>query len=80
MASPSRFKKVPRGPARFNEREIARAIRAARRAGGVVRMDVDVTPSGHTIQYVLGGEERPTTNTDPNPWDEVHAADKERPA
>jgi hypothetical protein len=47
MASPARFKGVPRGPARFNEREHARAIRAAQRAGGVKYVHID------GVEYVL---------------------------
>jgi hypothetical protein len=33
---------VPRGPNRFRERELARAVRAAHRAGGVARIEVDL--------------------------------------
>jgi hypothetical protein len=33
---------VPRGPNRFTERELARALRAAHRAGGVARVEVDL--------------------------------------
>jgi hypothetical protein len=33
---------LPRGPNRFTERELARAVRAAHRAGGVARVEVDL--------------------------------------
>jgi NAD(P)H-dependent FMN reductase len=33
---------VPRGPNRFTERELARVVRAAHRAGGVERIEVDL--------------------------------------
>jgi hypothetical protein len=39
-ASPARFKGQPRSPARFKEREVARALRAAKRAGGVERVEL----------------------------------------
>jgi hypothetical protein len=50
MASPSRFKNIPRGPAKWRERDLTKAVKAAKRAGGVDR--IEVTPSGH-IQLVL---------------------------
>jgi len=49
--SPPRFKGKPRGPAKFREREVARALRIAKRAGGVA--SVQLTPDGR-IQLVLG--------------------------
>ena len=48
--SPARFKGHPRTAARFKEREVARAVRAAKRAGGVAR--VELTLDGH-INIVL---------------------------
>ena len=77
MPSPSRFKDVPRGPAKWRERDLTKAVKAAKRAGGVDR--VEVTPNG-CIQLVLAEQALATTNTDPNPWDEVHAANEKRPA
>jgi hypothetical protein len=48
--SPERFKGIPRSPGKFRERELARAVRAARRAGGVAR--VKLMPDG-SIDLVL---------------------------
>jgi hypothetical protein len=68
--SPARFKGHPRSPAKFREREVARAVRAANRAGGVAR--VELMPDGR-IQMILVGQ---APAADSNPWDEVsHAAD-----
>jgi len=47
---PDRFKGQPRSPARFKEREVARAVRAAKRAGGVSR--VELALDGH-INIIL---------------------------
>ena len=49
---PDRFKGQPRSPARFKERELARAVRAAKRAGGVER--VELALDGH-INIILEG-------------------------
>jgi hypothetical protein len=43
---------LPRGPVRFREREFARAVRAAKRAGGE-RVELD--PATGKICVVLGG-------------------------
>jgi hypothetical protein len=71
MVSPARLKNVPRSPAKFRERELARALRAARRAGGV--KCVDLMPDGR-IQMILAGQDHPAAD-DNNHWDEGHAAD-----
>ena len=57
MVSPARLKNAPRSPARFRERELARALRAARRAGGVAC--VELMPDGR-IQMILTGQDHPT--------------------
>jgi hypothetical protein len=49
---PERFKGQRRSPNRFKEREVARALRAAKRAGGVER--VELALDGH-INIVLAG-------------------------
>jgi hypothetical protein len=72
LRRPSRRRKI------FNERDLARALRAAHRAGGVARIEIS---SDHgTITLLLG--EPPTGNGKDNPWDEVltHAADEKRSA
>jgi hypothetical protein len=48
-----RFKGKPRGLARFKEREVARALRAAKRAGGVTRVQLALE-TGH-INYIFEG-------------------------
>jgi hypothetical protein len=73
--SPARFKGAPRGVSKYLERETARLLKAMRRAGGSFRLEF--TPDGRPF---IVDQAPATTNTDPNPWDEVHAADKKRPA
>jgi hypothetical protein len=67
-----------RSPARFKEREVARALRAARRAGGVVDR-VEVDPVSGKIAVILVKQAAGTADRDT--WDEVltDAAHKERP-
>lgn len=61
-----------RGAARFKQSELARAIRAAKDAGGE-RVEVD--PETGKIAVIVGkSEDSPASN----PWDEVHAADEKR--
>jgi hypothetical protein len=64
----------PRRPNLFTERDLARAVRAARRAGGNVR--IEVRPG--VISLIPG--ESPEDNADRNPWDEAltDAAHKKR--
>jgi hypothetical protein len=73
--SPARFKGHPRSPAKFRQREVARLLKAMRCAGGSFRLEFAPDGSAFIVDQAPA-----TTNTDPNPWDEVHAADKERPA
>jgi hypothetical protein len=54
-----------RGASRFRERELARALRAAKRVGGE-RVELD--PAAGKISVVLG---KANEATDANPWDEV---------
>jgi hypothetical protein len=72
--SPARVRGRPRTAARFKEREVARLLKAMRRAGGSFRLEF---ADG---SFFIVDQAPATTNTDPNPWDEVHAADKERSA
>jgi len=67
-----------RSPARFKEREIARAVRGARRAGGIVDR-VGVDPASGKIAVILA---KPGADADKNAWDEVliNAAHEERSA
>jgi hypothetical protein len=67
--SPGRFKGVPRGPARFTKREVARFFSAAERAGNVER--VQLNPDG-SLQAIFA-KQGPAT--EPNPWDQGHASD-----
>jgi hypothetical protein len=62
----------------FNERDLARAVRAAHRAGGVAR--IEISSDDGTITLLLG--EPPTGNGKDNPWDEVltDATDEKRSA
>jgi hypothetical protein len=66
----------PRSASRFRERELRRAVRAARDAGAE---SVEVDPETGTIRVIIGKSEIPNST---NPWDEVltDAADKKRPA
>ena len=59
MVSPARLKNRPRSPAKFRVRELARALRAAKRAGGV--KCVDPMPDGR-IQMILGNPTAPIGN------------------
>jgi hypothetical protein len=74
--SPERFKGKKRGPNRFNKRELKRAVEVAEAVGGVAC--VEVTLDGR-IQLVLAGQ-APATPADKNSWDEVYAANEDRPA
>ena len=65
MPSPSQFKDVPRGPARFKERELARAVKAAKRAGGVAR--VELALDGH-INIILGEGPATQAGNDLDKW------------
>jgi hypothetical protein len=49
MVSPARLKNVPRSPAKFRERELARALRAAKRVGGIARVELKLDGSIHLI-------------------------------
>jgi hypothetical protein len=51
----------------FNERDLARALRAAQRTGGVAR--IEISTEDRTITLVLG--EPPAGSGEENPWDEV---------
>jgi hypothetical protein len=64
----------PRGPGRFRERELARAVRAARAAGGE-RVEVD--PKTGKITVIVGGAGEVADKA--NPWDEVLADTHRQP-
>jgi hypothetical protein len=59
---PDRFKGQPRSPARFKEREVARAVRAAKRAGGVSR--VELALDGHINIILEGPATKPSSGLD----------------
>ena len=71
--SPARFKGVPRGPAKFRERDAVKIVKAARRAGAE---RVELMPDGR-YNIILGEQVRAA---DSNSWDEIYAADKDRSA
>jgi hypothetical protein len=75
MPSPSRFKNRRRGPLTFKERDLARALRAVKKTGGVEH--VEITRDG-SIRLVLGQSQAPAA--DSNSWDDVNAPNEERPA
>jgi hypothetical protein len=60
-----------RGPVPFKERDLARALRAAKRTGGVSR--VEIARNGH-IQIILSEQQAAPPDTT-NPWDDLNAAD-----
>jgi hypothetical protein len=64
---------TPRGPGRFRERELARAVRAAKAAGGE-RVEVD--PNTGKITVIVGGACEVVDKA--NPWDDV-LADRPQP-
>src|SRR5262245_3298054 len=68
----------PRRRNLFSERDLARAVRAAHRAGGVAR--IEISSDDGTITLLLG--ELPTPDGDDNPWDKVltDAANEKRSA
>ena len=74
-----RLKGRARGPNRVREREIARVVRAAKRAGGVDRVQISFD-DGTNINLILADASKDNGNS--NPWDEVltDAADQKRPA
>ena len=73
---------VEMGPRTHNgdaRREIARVVRAAKRAGGVDRVQISFD-DGTNINLILADASKDNGNS--NPWDEVltDAADQKRPA
>jgi hypothetical protein len=67
------------GPCRFKESELARAVRAARNAGGVERIEIGADGTIHMI-LAKEGEARQAVDDAANPWDDVNAQDQKRPA
>jgi len=66
------------GPHRFKQRELARVVRAANKAGGVERIEVALD-GRFLLIMAKGGEPKPAEpKPAENSWDEVHAADKKR--
>ena len=57
----------PRSVNRFNQREVARALRAARLAGEAVDR-VEIDPKSGKISVILAP--KPGEANDSNPWDE----------
>jgi hypothetical protein len=66
MVSPARLKNIPRSPAKFRERELARALRAARRAGGVA--SVELMPDGRIQMILTGQDSTAQTGDDLDKW------------
>ena len=69
----------PRGPARFREREVTRIAKAVRGAGGG-KVTLDPENGRYTIVVASAGEGTSPDNNPDNPWNEVYAANQERPS
>jgi hypothetical protein len=69
----------PRGLARFREREVTRIAKAVRVAGGG-KVTLDPETGRYTIVVGREGEGTPPDSNTANPWNEVYAADQERPS
>lgn len=68
---------------RFNQREVARALRAARLAGECPeRVEIDPATGRITVIIAKAAEAATTSSSDANPWDEVlpNDEDQKRPA
>jgi hypothetical protein len=78
MSTPLPPHRRPRRRNIFNERDLARALRAVQRTGGVAR--IEISSDDGTITLFLG--EPPAGSGEENPWDEVltDAADEKRSA
>jgi hypothetical protein len=59
-----------RGANRFNQREVSRALRAARRAGETVER-VEIDPATGRISVIIAKSGEAATGSNTNPWDEV---------
>jgi hypothetical protein len=55
-----------RGPNWFLKREVARAIRAAKEAGG---QSVEIDPATGRIRVILGDQNGAAANAEHNEWD-----------
>jgi hypothetical protein len=55
---------------RFNQREVSRALRAARRAGETVER-VEIDPATGRISVIIAKSGEAATGRNTNPWDEV---------
>jgi len=74
MSAKPRQRGGKRGLGRFRKVEVARVTRAVRLAGGgTVKLDPET--GKYTIAIASQGASPDTTT---NPWDAVHAADKDR--
>jgi hypothetical protein len=61
-------KRAPRTANRFNQREVARAMRAVTDTGAAVER-VEVDPASGKISVILKNKDAPPTDDDePNPW------------
>jgi hypothetical protein len=57
----------PRGPNRFREREVRRALRAAQSVGGIARVEI---ASDGAINLILA-DQSPAASAPINEWDEA---------
>jgi hypothetical protein len=57
---------VSAGPATFKETDVGRVLKAAKKAGVRVRIDIE---KGH-LRVTMIADDEPDSTTD-NPWDEV---------
>jgi hypothetical protein len=69
-----------RGPARFKETELARAVRAAREAGGVERVEIARDGTINVILARNGESGRAKANDDDDSWTEEIAKLKAKAA
>ncbi len=60
----------PRGVNRFNEREVARALRATRLAGERPER-VEIDPATGRIAVIIAKPSGADADREPNPWDKV---------
>ena len=63
-----------RGPNRFLESEVARAVKAARKAGGQSVVEID--PVTGKIRVFLGNQDEAAKAAEHNEWDDEYGEDQ----
>ena len=64
---------MSRSPCRFLKSEVARAIKAARDAGG---QSVEIDPATGKIRVFLGNQDEAAKTAERNEWDEEYGENK----